>query len=58
MESVMTFLAQNRTLLIVIGIAALAFLMLRTTQSSLPDGGLDAALAAGKPVVVEMYSNT
>ncbi len=58
MESVASFFAQNRTLLIVIGIAALAFLLLRTTQSRLPDGGLDSALGGGTPVVVEMYSNT
>jgi hypothetical protein len=58
MNAVVEWIVANRTLLIVLGLIALAFLALRTQQSALPESGLDSLAAPGKPVVLEVFSNT
>lgn len=58
MGAIVEWIVANRTLLIVLGLIVLAFLALRTQQSMLPENGLASLAAPGKPVVLEVFSNT
>lgn len=58
MPDILNFIAENRTLLIVVGVIAVAFLLLRTQQSDVTGGGWPLLVKTGQPVVVEFYSNT
>lgn len=52
------WVARNRWLILAAVAAALAYSLLRSQPSALPDGGLMELVGAGEPVVVEFYSNT
>jgi hypothetical protein len=58
-QPLMDFVRENALLLLVLLGMAGAFILLRTRGTSFGSvGELDALLATGKPVVVEIYSNT
>jgi len=53
------FWAQNWTVILVIGIMIVAFLALRTNGDKFPSAAdFDLQVTAGKPSLVEFYSNT
>ena len=58
MEHVINFLSDNRTLLLVLTVLAVAFLLLRSQQSDVGGESWEAVVKTGQPVVVEFFSNT
>lgn len=58
MPDILTFISENRTVLIVVGVIVVAFLMLRTQQTDVSDSDWQSLVRTGQPVVVEFYSNT
>ena len=53
------FWAENWTVILVIGIMLVAFLALRTKGDQFPStADFDLQVTAGKPSLVEFYSNT
>lgn len=58
MSGILNFIAENGTLLIVVGVIAVAFLLLRSQQTDVAGEEWQSLIKTGQPVVVEFYSNT
>jgi hypothetical protein len=54
---VQTWVAQNRTLLLLAAVGLILFLLLRTSPSKISASELDSRIATGQPVILELYSN-
>nr|MBN1229112.1 hypothetical protein [Anaerolineae bacterium] len=51
-------MSQNRGFIILVVVLVLAFTLLRTRESILPDSDVMALASQGKPAVIEVFSNT
>lgn len=58
MPPIVEFIAENRTLIIVITVIVVAFMLLRTQQTETGSDEWPAIVKTGQPVIVEFYSNT
>lgn len=58
MGRLLRLLKENIGIIILVAIVAGAYAFLRTPQSDLTDDEFSAVLNAGKPVLVELFSNT
>ncbi len=58
MPPIVQFIVEDRTLIIVLTVIAVAFMLLRTQQTETAGSGWPGIIKTGQPVVVEFYSNT
>ena len=55
---VRSFIKENTALIAVLAIIVLAYALLQTSPDVTTQEELDAVLAGGRPVLLELYSNT
>jgi hypothetical protein len=58
MERLSRLVKENIGIIILLAIVAGAYAFLRTPHSGLTDDEFSAVMTAGKPVLVELFSNT
>lgn len=58
MTVIAEWVSQNRGFIILVVVLVLAFTLLRTRESILPDSDVMALASQGKPAVIEVFSNT